>query len=126
MTKAPSASWFSEFLSAGFATEAEREFREATKLDPANAEAHAGLARALEAGNDIAGARVEAEAALSIKVFVDPLLLLARLDLRDNRTDAAADRVDRALKLDPANVSALTLKRAVAARAAQKPQPLPN
>jgi len=115
-----------ELLSAGFATEAEREFREATKLDPANAEAHAGLARALEAGNDIAGARVEAEAALSIKVFVDPLLLLARLDLRDNRTDAAADRVDRALKLDPANVSALTLKRAVAARAAQKPQPLPN
>jgi tetratricopeptide (TPR) repeat protein len=115
-----------ELLGAGFATEAEREFREATKLDPASAEAHAGLARALEAGNDIAGARAEAEAALRIKVFIDPLLLLARLDLRDNRTDAAADSVDRALKLDPANASALTLKRAVAAKAAEKPQPLPN
>ena len=115
-----------ELLGAGFVAEADREFREATKLDPANAEAHAGLARALEAENDIAGARAEAEAALAIEVFVDPLLLLARLDLRDNRTDAAADRVDRALRLDPANASALTLKRAVAAKAAQKPQPLPN
>ncbi|HMK22256.1 MAG TPA: tetratricopeptide repeat protein [Terriglobales bacterium] len=115
-----------ELLSAGFAVEADREFREATHLDPANAEAHAGLARALEAENNIPEARAEAEAALRIKVFIDPLLLLARLDLRDNRTDAAADRVDRALKLDPANASALTLKRAVAAKAAEKPQPLPN
>ena len=115
-----------ELLGAGFAAEADREFREATNLDPANAEAHAGLARALEAENDIAGARSEAESALRIKVFVDPLLLLARLDLRDNRTDAAADRVDRALKLDPANASALTLKRAVAAKAGEKPQARPN
>lgn len=115
-----------ELLSAGFAVEAEREFREATTLDPASAEAHAGLARSLEAQSDVVGARTEAEAALRIRVFIDPLLLLARLDLRDNRTDAAADRVDRALKLDPANASALTLKRAVAAKAAQKPQALPN
>jgi tetratricopeptide (TPR) repeat protein/TolB-like protein len=120
------ASHGEELLSAGFATEAEREFREATRLDPTNAEAHAGLARALEAENNLTEARNEAEAALRIKVFIDPLLLLARLDLRDNRTDAAADRVDRALTLDPANASALTLKRAVAAKAAEKPQPLPN
>jgi len=115
-----------ELLSAGFAVEGEREFREATTLDPGNAEAHAGLARSLEAQKDVVGARAEAEAALRIKLFIDPLLLLARLDLRDNRTDAAADRVDRALRLDPANASALSLKRAVAAKAAQKPQALPN
>jgi Flp pilus assembly protein TadD len=115
-----------ELLGAGFSVEAEKEFREAVKLNSTNAEAHSGLARALEAESDIAGARAEAEAALRLKVFIDPLLLLARLDLRDNRPDAAAERVDRALKLDPANASALTLKRAVADKVAQKPQSLPN
>lgn len=113
-----------DLLGAGFAMEAEQEFREAVKLDAANAEGHSGLARALEAKNDLAGARAEAEAALRLKVFIDPLLLLARLDLRDNRTDAAAERVNRALKLDPANASALTLKRAVADKVAQKAQPV--
>lgn len=115
-----------ELLGAGFSVEAEKEFREAVKLDSTLAEAHSGLARALEAKNDITGARAEAEAALRLKVFIDPLLLLARLDLRDNRPDAAAERVDRALKLDPGNASALTLKRAVADKVAQKPQALPN
>jgi Flp pilus assembly protein TadD len=115
-----------ELLAQGFAAEAQKEFREAISLNSANPEAHAGLARALEADNDLAGARAEAEAALRLKVFIDPLLLLARLDLRDNRADAAAQSVDRALKLDPANSSALTLKRAVAAKLAEKAQPLPN
>ena len=91
------------------------------------AEAHAGLARALEAANDIAGARAEAEKALGHpEIFIDPLLLLARLDLRDNKTDAAALSVDRALKLDPANSSAQTLKRAVAAKLAEKAPPVTN
>ena len=115
-----------ELLAQGFAAEAQKEFRQATTLDPANPEAHAGLARTLELDNDLAGARSEAEAALRLKVFIDPLLLLARLDLRDNRAEAAAQSVDRALKLDPANASALTLKRAVAAKLAEKAQPLPN
>ena len=115
-----------ELLSQGFSAEAQKEFREAIVLNSANAEAHAGLARTLELDNDLGGARTEAEAALGLKVFIDPLLLLARLDLRDNRADAAARSVDRALQLDPANSSALNLKRAVAAKLAEKAQPLPN
>ena len=115
-----------ELLTQGFLTEAEKEFREAVALDANNPEAHVGLARALDAENDLSGARAEAETALRLKTFIDPLLLLARLDLRDNKTDAAAQVVDRALKLDPANPSALTLKRAVAAKLAEKAQPLPN
>jgi Flp pilus assembly protein TadD/TolB-like protein len=115
-----------ELLSQGFGAEAEKQFREASTLDPQNAEAHSGLAHTLEADNDLTGARAEAEAALAIKIFIDPLLVLARLDLRDNRTDAAAQTVDRALHLDPANASALNLKRAVAAKLAEKAQPLPN
>jgi tetratricopeptide (TPR) repeat protein len=115
-----------ELLTQGFLTEAEKEFREAVALDANNAEAHVGLARALDAENDLSGARAEAETALRLKTFIDPLLLLARLDLRDNKADAAAQSVDRALKLDPKNSSALTLKRAVAAKLAEKAQPLPN
>jgi len=115
-----------ELLTQGFVGEAEKEFRQSIQADPQSAEAHAALAQALEANNDLAGARAEAEAALSIRVFIDPLLILARLDLRDNKTDAAAESLDRALKIDPANSSALTLKRAVAAKLAEKAQPLPN
>lgn len=115
-----------ELLAQGFAAEAQKQFEEAVSLDASSAEAHAGLARALEAGNDIAGARAEAEKALAIRIFVDPLLLIARLDLRDNRTDAAASSIDRALKLDPANSSAQTLKRAIAAKLAEKAPPVAN
>jgi len=115
-----------DLLGQGFVGEAEKQFRQAIALAPNSAEAHVALARALEANDDVAGARAEAETALGIKVFIDPLLVLARLDLRDNRADAAAESVDRALKLDPANPSVQTLKRAVAAKLAEKAQPLPN
>jgi tetratricopeptide (TPR) repeat protein/TolB-like protein len=115
-----------ELLTQGFVAEAQKQFEEAVGLDAANAAAHAGLAHAFEAANNIPGARAEAESALSIKIFVDPLLLLARLDLRDNKTDAAALSVDRALKLEPANASAQALKRTVAAKLAQKTPPGSN
>jgi len=115
-----------ELLSQGFVPEAEKEFRTALSLTPNSAEAHAWLARALEVANDPNGARSEAEAALRVKPLVDPLLVLARLDLRDNKAEAAAQHVDRALQLEPSNASALALKRAVAAKLAEKAQPLPN
>jgi Flp pilus assembly protein TadD/TolB-like protein len=115
-----------ELLAQGFVAEAESEFRESVTLDPSNAEAHAGLARVLEANQDAAGARAEAEAALRLRQFAEPLLVLARLDLRDNRTETAALNVDRALRLEPSNAQALALKRAVAAKLAEKAQPLPN
>jgi tetratricopeptide (TPR) repeat protein/TolB-like protein len=115
-----------ELLAQGFVAEAEKEFRTALTLTPENAQAHSGLASVLEAQNDFAGARSEAEAALQLKPMAEPLLVLARLDLRDNKAEAAAQNVDRALQLEPNNASALALKRAVAAKLAEKAQPLPN
>jgi len=115
-----------EFLNLGFFSEAEREFREAISVYDANANAHAGLASVLEARNDEAGARSEADWALRLRQFPDPLLVLARLDLRDNKPEAAADNVERALHLEPGNAAAQALKRAVAAKLAQEAQPLPN
>jgi cytochrome c-type biogenesis protein CcmH/NrfG len=84
------------------------------------------LARVLETNNDFAGARSEAEKALGLQQSAEMFLLLARVDLRDNRTDEAAGNVDQALRLDPNNGQALALKRAVAAKLAEKAQPLPN
>ena len=115
-----------ELLAQGFLSEAEGEFREAIALNPSNPEAHAGLASALEAENNLTAARTEAEEALRLRQFPEPLLVLAKLDLRDNRPDAAAEKIDRALHLEPTNAAALALKRTVAAKLAQEAQPLPN
>ena len=115
-----------ELLTQGFVLEATREFREAVSLDSANAGAHAGLARALESSDDLAGARAEAQAALTLRQFAEPWLVLARLDLRDNRTETAAEEADRALRLEPGNGEAQALKRTIAAKLAEKAQPLPN
>jgi tetratricopeptide (TPR) repeat protein len=115
-----------ELLAQGFVSESEREYREAISLDPGNAQAHAGLARVLENNGDSSGARAEAEAALRVRQFAEPLLVLARLDLRDNKAEAAAGSVDRALQLEPTNGSAQALKRVVAAKLAEKGQPLPK
>ncbi|MGH9498462.1 MAG: tetratricopeptide repeat protein [Terriglobales bacterium] len=114
-----------QLLTQGFHAEAEREFREAVALNPLNAEAHAGLAAALEA-TDPAAARSEAESALHLRQSVEPFLVLARLDLRDNKAEAAGQEVDQALRLEPDNPAALGLKNTVAAKLAQEAPPLPN
>ena len=115
-----------EFLKLGFISEAEREFREATTLDSSNAEAHAGLATVLEAHNDVAGARSQADSALALRQLAEPLLVLARLDLRDNNLESASAHLDSALRLEPMNTQAQSLKRSVAAKLAEKAQPLPS
>ncbi len=53
-----------QLLGQGFLAEAEGEFQEAISLNPANADAHAGLATVFEETNNFSGARAEAEAAL--------------------------------------------------------------
>lgn len=115
-----------ELLSHGFVSEAEKEFREAVVLNPSEAQAHLGLARVAEDKADFSAARSEAEAALRLRQSADPWLVLARLDLRENKTETAAVSVNKALQLEPYNQAAQALKRAVAAKLAEKAQPLPN
>lgn len=107
----------------GFNADAEREFREAATLDPNSPDAHLGLARTLETTNP-ARARSEAEAAQRLQPSAGALLVLATLDLRDNKLDDAERQVNQALALDPSNASAQELKRTVAAKLAEKAQPL--
>ena len=114
-----------DLLAHGFNSEAAQELQEAAQLDPNNAEIHAALAGALESGSDPTAARREAEQSLKIKPSVDACLVLARLDLRDNRLEAASQSVERALSLDAQSDDALKLKQAIAAKLAERTQPLP-
>jgi len=104
-----------ELLELGLPAEAEKQFRAAIVLDPNQADAHAGMARALETNQDKAGARKEAQSALRMGPSAEAYLVLARLDLADNNSNAAAQNVDRALALDPANAAAVALKHDIAA-----------
>jgi len=114
-----------QLLEQGLLLEAEPEFREAITLDPTSAQAHAGLARYLEATRDYPAARAEARTALRLQPSVEAFLTLARLDLRDNNPQAAQESVNRALVLDPTNADAQALRRTIAAKLAEKAQPLP-
>jgi tetratricopeptide (TPR) repeat protein len=109
-----------QLLDEGMAGEAEKQFREAITLDAANPDAHAGLASALEASQDNAGARNEARAALRLKPSAEAYVVLARLDLAASNTISAQQNVDRALALEPANAAAVSLKNEITAASASK------
>ena len=105
-----------ELLAKNMPDQAEVEFRAAIGADSSNVVAHAQLAMLLEKKGDVAGARAEAQTSARLKPNVDGLLVLARLDLKQNQVQLAAGDVNRALALEPANTTALALKRDIAAR----------
>lgn len=105
-----------QLLTQNMVAEAEAELRQAIAAYPNDAVAHAQLAILLEKKGDVVNARSEAQTSVRIKPNVDALLVLARLDLKQNQVQAAAGDVDRALALEPANSAAQTLKRDVASR----------
>jgi tetratricopeptide (TPR) repeat protein len=96
--------------------QAETEFRDAISTDYGNAAAHAELAIVLEKKGDVSGARTEAQNSVRLKPNVDALLVLARLDLKQDQLQPASGEVDRALALEPGNAAALGLKRDIASR----------
>jgi len=115
-----------ELLAKGFVAEAEKEFQESMQMMPNNPGAHSALARAYEVDSRFAESRAEAEESIRQKPSADAFLLLAGLDLRENKNESAAESIERALQLEPSNPTALAMKRTVAAKLAEKAQPLPN
>jgi tetratricopeptide (TPR) repeat protein len=113
-----------ELLAHGFTTEAEAEFRHAAAVDPSSPAPLTALAEDYDARGDVLEARAQAEAALRIRESAEAYLFLARLDLRENRMEAAAQNIDRALQLEPGNPAGQDLKRTLAAKLAEKAQPL--
>lgn len=105
-----------QLVAQNMMADAENEFRQAVAAYPNDAVAHAQLAMVLEKKGDVINARSEALTSVRLKPNVDALLVLARLDLKQNQLQSAAGDVDRALALEPANSAAQTLKRDVASR----------
>ncbi len=105
-----------ELLAQNMPEQAELEFRDAISADYNNEAAHAELAMLLEKKGDVNGARTEAQTSVRLKPNVDGLLVLARLDLKQNQVRSASSEVQRALAIDPGNATALTLKQDIAAR----------
>ena len=105
-----------ELLARNMPDQAESQFRSAISADYGNAAAHAQLAMLLEKRGDVTNARTEAQTSVKLKPNVDGLLVLARLDLKQNQVPSAAGEVDRALALEPANASAVALKHDIAAK----------
>ena len=113
-----------ELMAHGFTTEAEAEFRHAAAVDPSSSAPLIALAEDYDARGDAREARVQAEAALHIRESAEAYLILARLDLREDRIEAAAQNINRALQLEPGNPAGQDLKRTLAAKLAEKAQPL--
>jgi Flp pilus assembly protein TadD len=109
-----------ELLAHGFTSEAESEFKHAAAIDPGSTEPLTALAELFDDRGDAHQARLEAEAALRVRESVDAYLILARLDLRENRMDAASQSINRVLQLEPANSVAQELKRSLAGKVAEK------
>lgn len=111
-----------EMLAHGFTTEARDEFEHAASVNPSSTAPLVGLADVAMARGDNKDARAQAEAALRLHESADAYVVLARLDLSENRVEAAATNVKSAMRLEPGNLEAQGLQRAVAAKLAEKAQ----
>jgi tetratricopeptide (TPR) repeat protein/TolB-like protein len=117
-----------QMLNQGFVLEAEKEFRDAIAHDPSIAEGHTGLAQSLEirsasapATSLVEAARAEARTSIRLKPTAEAYLVLARLDMRENKLDTAIASVSQALTLEPKHDGALELKKTLDARVAPRP-----
>jgi tetratricopeptide (TPR) repeat protein len=103
-------------LSQGFYEEARDHFRRALALDPQNSDARLGLANTQIALNDLAGARSELERSLHDRPTPDAYVALAQINLKENKLEAANEDLAQALRLEPANSSALQLRQQLTSR----------
>ena len=109
------------FFNQGLILEAEREFQSALAAESDNADARAGLALVREHEGDAKEARVQATESLKTKANVTAYLVLGRLDLQANQKPAAAADVSSALKLEPQNAAARTLKQQIESKGQSVP-----
>ncbi len=111
-----------EMLAHGFTAEARDEFEHAASVNPSSTAPLVGLADVALARGDTKGARAQAEAALRLHESADAYVVLARLDLSENRVEAADTDVKSAMRLEPGNLEAQELQRAIAAKLGEKAQ----
>jgi tetratricopeptide (TPR) repeat protein len=106
--------WGQLFLEKFNEVEAVRSFQQVLKADSRWAPAHAGLGWAIADENPPAAAAAAMQA-LEIDPSLDSAhLLLAQLDLDNSRHDAARERLEKVLTVNPRQLDALALRAAIA------------
>ncbi len=110
-----------DYLTGGLVLEAEREFQAAIAADPRSAAAHLGMAQVRERSGNTDEARKEVELSLQTKQTAPAYLTLARLDLASNNNAAAGMDVRNALRVEPQNPAALSMKSLLASRGISLP-----
>lgn len=105
-----------DYLNQGLLPQAEQQFQSAITSDANSAAAHAGLAEVRERSGNAAEARSEAQRSLSLQPNAPALLVLARLDMAQNQLPAAANDVSQALRVEPANATAIALRQTLQQR----------
>ena len=98
--------WGLLFLEKYQRGEAVRSFKDALKLDPEWAPAHAGLARVLADENPPAAVAAATKALDIDGELLDAHLMLAEQELDNSRNDAARDRINKVLAINPSHLEA--------------------
>ena len=110
-----------DYLSQGLLPEAEQEFHSAIASDPKSATAYAGLAQVREQSATSDEARAEAQTSIKLQPNAAAYLVLARLDLKEEKLPASASDVANALRIEPTNTAALGIKQALQSRGQSLP-----
>ncbi len=110
-----------DYLNQGLVLEAEREFQAALLADPDSAAGHLGLAQVRERSGNTEDARKEAQLSLQAKQTPAAYLTLARLDLASSNNAAAGVDVSNALRVDPKDSAARSMKALLASRGVSLP-----
>ncbi len=105
-----------EYLNRGLVLEAEREFQAALAADSKSATGHLGLAQVRERSGNADEARKEVQLSLETRQTASAYLTLARLDLAANENTAAGVDVGNALRIEPQNSAALSMRSLLANR----------
>ena len=105
-----------DYLREGMIPEAEREFQSAIHADQTNASAHLGLALVRERTGNVDDARHEAQLSNEMRQSAAAYLVLARLDMQQNKLKESAADVAHALQLEPKNSAALAMKQTLITR----------
>jgi tetratricopeptide (TPR) repeat protein len=110
-----------DYLSQGLLPEAEQEFQSAIASDPKSAPAYAGLAQVREQSNTPDEARTEAQTSIKLHPNAAAYLVLARIDLKEEKLAASASDVSNALHIEPTNTAAQGIKQALQSRGQSLP-----
>src|SRR5260370_15017033 len=92
-----------ELLAHGLTTEAAAEFQHSAIVDSSSTAPLNALAEDYDASGDAGRARAQAAASLRLHESAEAYLILARIDLRDNKIEAATQNINRAMQRVPGN-----------------------